>query len=259
MSHNRNLRPPEHRQQKPFIPPENKLPELQHRFPAVPVLFITKILNEIRGEKNVMDVLTQESIKIEQTTSPDWVRTYYKSFPCSKIEFCQNYLCLYYHSQCERRRIYKYRQYSPVMCAQAAHCPKGDTCEDSHTVNEILYHPQVYRSNACPYLRLQNHCIYGAICSFSHDAEDEAQLLNEFLEAHEQLDSLCKEINGVEIEIMHKMKEEEDLHRKLRCVCGHWKEYVRAPCGHGACQACKERNNCRICSEPSTLYKINLD
>ena len=251
---------PEIRQNpQPFIPPENRFPALQEEFKEVPSAYILKVLKDVTGEKNVRSSLTQELAKIKQIESDDWVKNYYKAFQCPLLEFCQNYHCLYYHSLSEKRRIFKYKNYNAVLCENPLPCPNLDLCENAHTVNEIIYHPYNYRSSICPYSKLQNMCLYGKICPFSHDSIDENQMFQEYIDLHNYLDNLSREMSRVEIEILNKKKEEEDLSKKMRCSCGNDKEYVRSPCGHGACQSCKDNSKCKICLKESIVHKINFN
>lgn len=244
---------------KPFIPPKTEFPELEKRFPNVPAVYIFKILAEIKGKDNVITSLTSESQRIKQVGSPNWVKDYFKAFPCENSELCQNFHCLHYHSLSEKRRIYRYKEYSPTMCPQLLQCIKQDECPCAHTLNEVLYHPYNYRANFCPYFQLQNDCIYREICPFSHEKGDTDLIFQEFLGVHDELSRLDSEMQHIESQIMQKLKEEEDLSKKLRCICGHRKEYIRSPCGHAACQACFTVPNCKICLGASQVIKIRFE
>jgi hypothetical protein len=238
---------------------ENKFVSLQKMFPEVPAAFINKVLSELIGEENVKRAIAQESFKIQQTTSKDWVKTYYKAFPCSDKELCKHSDCLYYHSLCERRRVYKYFKYNPIICPQASQCPRSDKCESAHTINEVLYHPFVYASEICPYMKLKNFCVYGKICPFFHEANDEDQVFNEYIQLHELLGEVSKELVNIDQEIASKLKKEEDLKQKRKCKCGNIKEFIRVPCGHGSCYQCSQSNNCPVCNISTNVYKIEFN
>lgn len=242
-----------------FNYPENKFKDLQNDFPDVPGVFILKVLHEQTGEENVRQALLQESKKLNQYDHPDWVKDYYKALQCPNKTRCISPICRFYHQKSERRRVYKYKKYSHILCPQASQCPDLDQCENSHTINEILYHPLIYQSKSCPYMKYEQFCPLSEFCPLSHEILDESQALEDFLSAHQKLDSLYLALYKVENDIKEKLKLEEDYSMQTRCQCGYDKDYLRAPCGHAACSECYTNPLCKYCRIETTVYKINLD
>ncbi|OMJ89900.1 hypothetical protein SteCoe_7889 [Stentor coeruleus] len=247
------------RQGPNFNYPENKFKELQNDYPDIPGVYIQKVLHELTGEENVRQALLQESKKISQFDHPDWVKDYYKALQCQNKSRCLNPICRYYHQKGERRRVYKYKKYSHNFCPQASQCSDLDQCEFSHTINEILYHPLIYRSKPCPYMKNEQFCPLAEFCPLSHEILDEAQALEEFLSAHQKLDSLYLALYNVENDIKEKLKIEEDYMEQTRCQCGYDKDYLRDPCGHAACSECFSNPICKYCRNETIAYKINFD
>ena len=167
-------------------------------------------------------------------------------------------MCLYYHSHSEKRRVYKYFPYSSTLCPQVYECSNSDKCENAHTLNEILYHPSLYRSEMCNYPKINNVCIFDKICPFFHESKDQDQIFNEYMEAHQSLDQLSKEMANIEEEIKEKSKIEDQLSKKFKCKCGGNKEFVRVPCGHGSCQPCSLISQCPVCLIETKTYKISF-
>jgi hypothetical protein len=235
-------------------PSQHRFKELEQLFPSVPGSFILKVLQDFAGEDNVFSALDQESKKISQTDSPDWVKDYYKAFECRNAESCSNQFCLYYHSRSERRRVYKYQAYAETMCKELQ-CT--DDCVNSHTVNEVLYHPSVYRSKICPFFLSTHRCVNERLCPFAHQENEIGQTFEEFIKLHEELDQVARAVAEAEEEVKVKLLMEEEYQHKFRCVCGKDKDYVRTPCGHGACEKCYMLPNCRNCKSKSEAFKIN--
>jgi hypothetical protein len=104
--------------------------------------------------------------------------------PCSRT-------CEKFHSLKERRRSpLQFSNYSEtpcpnVKCAPVAagkstwgdptRCPKGDSCEFSHTLLEQMYHPNIYKTGLCNKFNPDpavNTCLWSALCTHAHGLED---------------------------------------------------------------------------------------
>ena len=85
--------------------------------------------------------------------------------------------CQYSHNVVWRRRSPNKYAYEPVMCPNvilwrgisgklqlSINCPEGKCCRSSHSFEEVLYHPRIYKSVACDALHCQ---IY--YCPFAHN------------------------------------------------------------------------------------------
>lgn len=84
----------------------------------------------------------------------NFTRDTYKTFRCLLSE-CGDLGCLGYHDARERRR--KSKQYK-MMCGKLLRnqgigttddCSKGDKCKLCHTLNELKYHEEVYKTEEC--------------------------------------------------------------------------------------------------------------
>lgn len=60
------------------------------------------------------------------------------------------------------------------MCQNEKYCRKGLNCKYAHTIEEVSYHPVVYKVQNCRYEKLEgNTCKNkGSHCSYAHDDED---------------------------------------------------------------------------------------
>lgn len=47
-------------------------------------------------------------------------------------------------------------------------CPRGETCEFAHSVEEIIYHPRRYKMNACSSMGRPSGCHLGDVCPSFH-------------------------------------------------------------------------------------------
>eukprot|EP00826_Nyctotherus_ovalis_P055606 TRINITY_DN739_c0_g3_i1.p1 TRINITY_DN739_c0_g3~~TRINITY_DN739_c0_g3_i1.p1 ORF type:complete len:422 (+),score=75.83 TRINITY_DN739_c0_g3_i1:58-1323(+) len=84
----------------------------------------------------------------------NFTRETYKTFRCFLSE-CNDPGCLGYHDTSEKRR--KSKQYK-MMCGKLLRnrtigttndCSKGDKCKLCHTLNELKYHEEVYKTEEC--------------------------------------------------------------------------------------------------------------
>lgn len=110
----------------------------------------------------------------------------YKTRRCEGFPW--NCLCNGYdfHRAEERRRGPDIR-YLPMACpavkpyvnsewGDPAHCPHGDGCQYAHTLLELMYHPQVYKTGLCDHFaehqRTKWRCVWHRRCAHAHGRDD---------------------------------------------------------------------------------------
>uniref|UniRef100_A0A6C0CLF8 C3H1-type domain-containing protein n=1 Tax=viral metagenome TaxID=1070528 RepID=A0A6C0CLF8_9ZZZZ len=87
---------------------------------------------------------------------------------CNNLNKCQHA-----HARRELRRKVivsadgQYNYY-PKRCDYENRCPEKDKCTFSHTTNEIMYHPQLYKSKECSKISSKGGCKKGMFCPFIH-------------------------------------------------------------------------------------------
>lgn len=96
----------------------------------------------------------------------------FKTEPCNITEAHNPKLCVFYHSNRDRRRngTYNYElcaEHEKDMCANIA------TCTKCHNRVEQLYHPDKYKMKFCTFYPKKIHeCEYSSYCSFAHSETD---------------------------------------------------------------------------------------
>jgi serine/threonine protein kinase len=99
-----------------------------------------------------------------------------------RVRFCERLLqfgecvfgckCQYSHDLRWRRRSPNKCNYEPVLCADCVFyqddikvlCEKGINCPCAHSIEEIFYHPRIYKTAKCP----NNECLL-YYCPFYHE------------------------------------------------------------------------------------------
>jgi hypothetical protein len=103
----------------------------------------------------------------------------YKTIECPLGIHCrlESKLCLNYHNLSERRRNCEKFKYDWPNCKfifrankyiDPRHCPQGDSCGNSHSIYEFMYHPQNFRTKQCAYEKKGVPCEYIMICPYKH-------------------------------------------------------------------------------------------
>lgn len=226
------------------------LPQLRFEFPSIPKSYICKLMEDIPELHNIKSILETHMNEINDINSQNWVMDYYKVFPCNSATNCESPLCVYYHSNSEKRRSPKFFEYFPKMCPSAGNCIQLDSCNHAHNMLEILYHPEIYQSAKCPYLLTDYGCPCIFLCPFIHCLSLEDKVLEEFKDVLKQRDDVEMESNGVECHLKEKLEEYALLNSRANCKCGGgFINYIRVPCGHTACYICYSEKICSICGE----------
>lgn len=72
-----------------------------------------------------------------------------------------------------RRNPYEY-DYGPEACPEFddGSCPRGNHCRYSHTQNETLFHPKVYKTRFC---KEAASCPRGRLCAYAHNDEEKRE------------------------------------------------------------------------------------
>jgi hypothetical protein len=96
--------------------------------------------------------------------------------PCMSSDSCQ-----FFHNPSERRRRLSDHPYGPQPCPHvfqqinghefwqdASNCPNGDACQSCHTLYELLFHPQKYKTSICPNAQ---YC-KNPFCPFAHNPDE---------------------------------------------------------------------------------------
>lgn len=143
----------------------------------------------------------------------------FKTTPCSILEAHNPKLCVYFHSNKDKRRI---GDYSIEECSEGEKCRIGDTCGKTHNKVELLYHTDRYKTKFCTYYPNKvNQCEYAGYCSFAHSESD------------------------IKIELIHNYQRNSEFymfafktvwcpfmqhHDKAVCVYAHnWQDFRRKP------------------------------
>ncbi|CAG9318161.1 unnamed protein product [Blepharisma stoltei] len=93
-------------------------------------------------------------------------------------ENCNNSECLNYHpGQVPRRVPYPIEDawnYWPKMCQNEKYCRNGVHCKYAHSLEEVSYHPIVYKVQNCRYEKNEGQSCKnkGSHCSYAHSDDD---------------------------------------------------------------------------------------
>lgn len=140
--------------------------------------------------------------------------SYYKTRECMDKQACKDPYCPNYHFLGEKRRSINTASYSSSMCRFLFNCPKGDECAFAHTVNEVLYHPDVYKSAECALEKSDGSCLFTEICPYLHGksirATPQVNPLNDKIETQ------TREIEKLRNSVGRKTEELEKL-RNMNC------------------------------------------
>jgi hypothetical protein len=246
-------------QRKPKYQIGNILPQLEEEFPDIPTPFIQKLMNEVPGIENIKEILSNEISQINSISSVNWVLDYFKAFPCEKGVDCKDSLCVYFHYIGERRRVHKYQDYSVNLCSSIGNCGNYENCKFSHNENEVLYHPDLYRKNPCPYLKIPEGCPNEFLCPFVHNFSFEEEVLKGFKQALDDNDRIETEKDLVAEQILEKMENIKKLTDRINCVCNKEIRCVWVPCGHTSCLNCSENDSCVVCKTEGECFQITYN
>ncbi|CAJ1350056.1 unnamed protein product [Effrenium voratum] len=94
----------------------------------------------------------------------------FRTKPCERLvakgECSFGERCQYSHAEQPRRNPRKY-SYSPELCPNGVHCPRGLDCHMAHTQEEQLYHPNIYKTRLCSTSSCRSF-----YCPFAHSEEE---------------------------------------------------------------------------------------
>lgn len=96
----------------------------------------------------------------------------FKTSPCKRKENHDKKLCVYFHSEVDRRRSLNQHNYCPELCPKItkSFCSCDDNCPFAKNKVEQLYHPERYKKKFCShYPERINQCDYENFCSFAHN------------------------------------------------------------------------------------------
>lgn len=92
------------------------------------------------------------------------VVSFYRTKQCILKACRYGKICHFWHEPNLRRRSPAEYSYSTQLCKDATNCWRGDDCKYAHNIEEINYHPLMYKTRSCKNGTL---CLYRN-CSFSH-------------------------------------------------------------------------------------------
>eukprot|EP00121_Abeoforma_whisleri_P014304 Awhi_evm1s13192 len=92
--------------------------------------------------------------------------------------------CDGYHDMKERRRHPDVYDYTPEPCCNVfsktlsswglpSACPSGDECKQSHTLMEVMYHREKYKTRVCErWVKPLLKCSWSHRCAYKHGDDD---------------------------------------------------------------------------------------
>lgn len=181
-----------------------------------------EVLNKVENEKSenaeVSWPMAANSDSNSQSNEEFSVKTY-KTQKCTVGDKCKG--CNRYHYEGEKRRDIEKNYYYPVICPRGNNCPNIEKCSKAHNFVELYYHPQIYRSTACPLTVKFKQCALGNFCNCLHLVDDLG---------------------------------------KMKCkVCGKEDmDFVRDKCGHPCCKKCSSGGRCLKCGVDAVSIKVNF-
>lgn len=236
---------------------EHKIKGFSSAFPHLNPQAIKRIIIENQG-------FTEEEICIKIYTELESAPVYpvqtnlqtYKSYPCPLNRDCQNINCGLYHFLGEKRRVPVI--YSDTLCKNYPKCEKEDSCEYSHTITEVIYHPKTLKSTQCP-LKV---CIWGESCVFYHEINPKLSLLDRLKIELDNCTNTKIALDQTKTEISEALEKEISVKHKIlkKVYCKNCNinkvSVVRVPCGHCVCNICSMGPLCPVCGINSK--SINL-
>ncbi len=160
---------------------------------------ITSLENE-KNEKNnnknlIISEIIDENIDNINLDNDDWldfqnendkVREIIMMFKTKHCTSCKDNNsstnnCFYYHEEKDQRRKPFDNSgkliYLPNICIFGDQCNKKSSCRKSHNFYEINFHPRVFKTKECDFIKIQNIQEIGKvhnyeICPFFHDIND---------------------------------------------------------------------------------------
>lgn len=179
----------------------------------------------------------------------------FKTRYCSKKYSHDEKSCTFYHNDQDKRRKTPYL-YEPcpniynkaLDIFELKLCPEGESCKFSHSIIEIQYHPDKYKTELC----ILNPCDLGERCPYIHPEstltlEEQKKELESLIERHAMLSSL--------------LENTKRRYEKLKkFVCVHESKMATAvlTCGHLICSGCLSKPKCPICNVPVKKMKITV-
>lgn len=145
----------------------------------------------------------------------------FKVDPCPNPVQHNPKLCLFYHSNRDRRRT---TFYTYEMCPESEkdQCKYPETCTKAHNIVEQLYHPDKYKTKFCTITPDKIYeCEYGNYCSFAHSESDiKLELIHNYQRTQEFY------INSLKTVWCPFIRQ----HDKGMCVYAHnWQDFRRKP------------------------------
>lgn len=122
---------------------------------------------------------------------PDYKEVHRKFMSTYKIEKCKEKgnhdkrMCIFYHSNGDRRRNPFTHPYTCVECPgvdpESGTCDAGDSCLKAHNMLERMFHPELFKISYCQRGANGQTCDRGALCAFAHSEEDHRVPLSQTL------------------------------------------------------------------------------
>ena len=243
-----------------------------------------KLEDDDRPEEQEVPKPQPKPVAEAKPESEEFVRERYKTEQCMDPN-CVSELCVFYHNSDERRReddsTYTFSQCPDTYILTArsfkdpSKCPRGDSCSYSHTINEVYYHKDYYRTTPCSKASCRDK-----LCPFMHEAavKQRPSAVQEVAKPvvpaevpmiskpendlqMSLLDRMCRvnaDIGGLKIQIEEAGENLKKMEEQLACNhCAKPQQQFAFYCGHAFCQACVEGNIkqktyiCRKCNKPS--------
>ena len=173
----------------------------------------------------------------------------YKTLECPYGEKCllDMKLCFNYHNYIDRRRP-DYEKITSKICDYAfeeglfinpENCPRGDKCENIHSVAEFCYYPKHFKRQFCKDEKDQV-CKYKKVCPYRHrsnnDKSNNYELYQDSLKL--LMDELDEKINSLE-KILNSSEKKLRPHSCMKCFNLIDDNYnVLAKCKHFFCEQC---------------------
>lgn len=181
--------------------------ELIEMFPNIPGGVIQECMSthSRQGRDFIIEFLRDYQERI-LPSSQETAIFLYKTRECMARQLCKDTYCPDYHSLGERRRNINTTNYSSIMCKSFLNCPRRNECTSAHTVNEVLYHPNVYQSVECTFAKPDGSCLFARVCPYLHNKNSkplpQTDPLNDKIETQiQELEKLRNSVNQKTVEL----------------------------------------------------------
>lgn len=161
--------------------------ETEVDFDSNEIISLQKVLASLKLTKEDIDKDEKLKIFLEKKAKDtgDFIPTEfnpltYKIYKCPLGAICKldKKLCFNYHNNNDRRRnpgIHNAKLcpelYENNKKIKDGKCKKGDDCEYSHNLYEYYYHPEKFRTVACPKEKKEKYCKERLICPYFHKTD----------------------------------------------------------------------------------------